>query len=211
MEKLLLYLLSKGAHKEAVRITTFDIADAIGASQQTASRKLLESISDGYVSRWGRNLMLTQKGKEQLARIYRTLKTAFEQPKFQFKGKVVSGVGDGKYYLSLPGYAKPLEKHFGFKPYPGTLNLEIPPEQLELRLQLKAKNALTIPGFSHKGRELGPIHCFPCKIGKISGVLVFPERSHHGLNVLELMAHVDLRKALGLKDGRALFVEVMAE
>ncbi len=211
MEKLLLYLLSKGAHKEAIRVTTFDIADAIGCSQQTASRKLLESISEGYVSRWGRNIMLTNKGKEQLSQIYLTLKAALEQPKYIFKGKVSTGVGDGKYYLSLPGYAKPIEKHFGFKPYPGTLNLEIPPELIELRLQLKAKNALTVPGFRHNGRVLGPIYCYPCKIGKISGVLVFPERSHHGLNILELMAPVPLRKTLKLKEGSPLTVEVMVQ
>jgi len=211
VEKLLLYLLSKGAHKEAVRVTTFDIADALDISQQTASRKLLGAISEGYVSRWGRNIMLTHKGKEQLLQIYRTLRAAFEQPKFQFKGKVVTGLGEGKYYLSLPGYAKPIEKHFGFRPYPGTLNLEIPPELIELRLQLKAKNALTIPGFRHNGRVLGPIYCYPCKIGKISGVLVFPERSHHGLNILELMAPVNLRKALKVKDGSPVIAEVMAQ
>ncbi len=211
MENLLLYLISKGAHREAVRVTTFDIADGIGVSQQTASRKLLFAISQGYVSRWGRKIMLAQKGKDKLAGIYRVLRAAFEQPKFVFKGAVAVGIRDGQYYLSLPGYAKPIEKHFGFKPYPGTLNLEIPPELIELRLQLKAKNALTIPGFRHNGRMLGPIHCYPCKIGKISGVLVFPERSHHGLNILEVMAPVNLRKALKLKEGSEITVEVSGQ
>ena len=47
------YLLKKGAHKEPKRITTNDIADETGISQQTASRKLIELEKDEMIERMG--------------------------------------------------------------------------------------------------------------------------------------------------------------
>lgn len=41
------------------------------------------------------------------------------------EGEVVSGLGEGRYFLSLPPYKEIFKKILGFEPYEGTLNLKL--------------------------------------------------------------------------------------
>ena len=46
----------------------------------------------------------------------------------EIKGKVISGTHKGTYFMSLDVYQDEFREKLKFKPYPGTLNLEISEE-----------------------------------------------------------------------------------
>ena len=105
-------LLSKGAKHNYVVITTSSLGKQIGKSQQAASKHLLELEQGGFISRLttGRkvSVKLTQKGFEQISELYNLLKNSLEAipPTINISGKLQSGMGEGKYYMSLKGYTK---------------------------------------------------------------------------------------------------------
>src|SRR5918912_644876 len=55
------------------------------------------------------------------------LKHATESIPFtiDFKGTIVSGMGEGAYYMSLAGYKKQFKEKLGYEPYPGTLHVKL--------------------------------------------------------------------------------------
>jgi len=110
MDELLFLLLKKGAHLKPIKISTTLIADALGMSQQNVSRKLILLTQLGQVERTNKGLLLTTEGASTLHGIYSDLKSVFEpNNKIQIIGTIISGVGDGKYYLSLDGYKTPIK------------------------------------------------------------------------------------------------------
>ena len=75
---------------------------------------------------------------------------------------------------------------------------------LTQRLKLKASRMKTAP--------LGLVKCYPAMIGsEVKGALVTALRSHYDASVLEIIAPVCLRKALCLKDGNKVKVEVYTQ
>jgi riboflavin kinase len=117
-----------------------------------------------------------------------------------FKGKVLSGIGEGRYYTEQSGYVEQFKEKLGFVPFPGTLNIEIELiERNKLRM-LKDSNAININDFKNKNRTFGAVRCFRAKINGIDGAIVLPLRTHYS-NVLELISEFHLRKKLNLKDG----------
>ena len=125
------------------------------------------------------------------------------------RGKVFSGVGEGRYYVSLDGYRKQFIEKLGFDPYPGTLNLKIPKEQLYFRRRLDEEEGILIEGFSTPDRTFGEVKAFRCKVDGIEGAIVMPKRTHYPEDVLEVIAPVKLRDSLNLKDGDYVDVEVI--
>ena len=200
-DDLLAALLKKGAHLEPLSITTGELAAELGVSQQTASRWLIRLEKQGRVARSKSSVYVKREAFERMKREYLSLQHVFDiELEFEFTGKVVKGLGEGAFFISMPQYAAQIKKKLGFYPYPGTLNVKISPEHVEKRLRLKANPPIVIEGFSKGPRTFGKIFCYRCNIEGILGALVFPARSTHGLNVLELIAPIELRKALGLKD-----------
>lgn len=206
---VIFYLLKKGCHKEARRITTGEIADEIGVSQQTASRKLIRLEKDGLLSRTGGKIYVTSQAVSEVRKFVNEILNSLTGTSISFAGTVVAGLGEGAYYLSLPGYLAEFKKHLAFKPYPGTLNVLITGEEIEKRLMLRQQKPVVVPGFKKDGRTFGKIECYRCAISGIPCALVFPERSLHGLQVLEVISPVGLRKKLDLKDGSKVHVEVV--
>ena len=43
----------------------------------------------------------------------------------EFRRKIVSGMGEGAYYMSLKGYRNQFIEKLGYEPYPGTLNVKL--------------------------------------------------------------------------------------
>ena len=105
-------LLAKGAKHNFVTITTLSLGKSINKSQQAASKHLLELERDGYVERMRSgqrvSVRITTKGHTEMARISTILKSSLESsPSYiEFKGTIVSGMGEGAYYMSMKGYAK---------------------------------------------------------------------------------------------------------
>ena len=60
--------------------------------------------------------------------LHETIKSSVEvldKSGLQLEGKVVSGMGEGAYYMSLEGYRMQFNDKLGYEPYAGTLNLKL--------------------------------------------------------------------------------------
>jgi len=214
----ILYRLAEmGARERTIRISTRFLADKIGLSQQSASRRLIELEHKGLihrtVTREGSFIRITEAGEDFLRRIYLGLNAIFEgKPRtITIEGKVFSGLGEGAYYVSRKLYRKQFMEKLGFDPYPGTLNLKITDRKnAKLMMELDISPGIEIRGFKNKSRTYGPVKCFHAVInGKEKGAVVFALRSHYGRDVLEVIAPKCLRKTLRLKDGDKVKVEIL--
>jgi len=206
-DEVLLELLRQRAHASPVKITTTQLAELTGIAQQTVSNKLIKLESEGKILRSEKGILIKPEFVAELKGSLAELKASLEEgpERISMRGRVVSGIGDGKYYMSLDGYRKQFAGKFGFTPYKGTLNLEIGTDEIENRIRLKNRQAVEIASFSDEHRGYGALRAYVCKIKKggksETGAIIFPERSHHGINTLEIVSEKFLRKALGLKDG----------
>lgn len=198
-------LLAKktGLHGKA-STSTSALASETGYSQQSISRKLRELEADGALSRsvspLGISVSFTEKGKKELESLYLELKEIFSaKKKAVLKGKVVDGLGEGTYYTSLPEYKKQFKEAFGLDLFPGTLNLEVNPDE---RNVFTAVLPVRLQGFSTNERTFGGIDCWPCRVNaKADAIAILPHRTNHPANIIELVASYSIRKKLGLKNG----------
>ena len=201
-------LIEVGAYPDEIIFTTTELAKLLGASQQTASRHLIELEKMGLVHRvkLGRreSIKITAGGVKHLDNMFLTLRRAFDFEKAEtvFEGTLFSGMGEGAYYISQSGYRDQFVSKLGFNPYPGTLNLRVRKEdQEEVRL-LEASPFILIEGFTDGNRSFGPAKCFRGTIAeKADGALIVPIRTHYSGDVVELISKEYLRKLLHLKDG----------
>jgi len=211
----LIELYQRGAASRALELSTSELSLMLGLSQQGVSKHLLQLEADGLIERKrsGRraSVLVTRAGADRVLSVYSRLKTAIEGKAgvLDFHGTLFTGLGEGGYYISLAGYRRQFVKLLGFEPFPGTLNLTIGPDEIELRKQLNFFDALELTGFSQGGRSYGPAKCFRAKVETKydAGALVI-ERTHHGESVLEVISPLDLRKTLSLKDGDQVHVTV---
>ena len=119
----------------------------------------------------------------------------------KLKGKIITGLGEGQYYISRDGYRKQFNLKLGFDPSPGTLNLK-----LAAPFTQTGANSIEIEGFVEENGTFGGCKCYRVMIGDIKGAIVRPERSNYPPNLIEVIAPVNLRKALNLSDGDELEV-----
>ena len=120
------------------------------------------------------------------------------------KGRIFSGEGKGNYFITLPWAMKQLKRKLKFIPYPGTLNLRISSGTAieELRDTTRGIKIEAPRGF-YSGR------CFEALVlGKVLGAVVVPDVPGYPSEILEILAPVNLREELGLKDGMELTVTI---
>ena len=212
----LLELLILGA-KKPIKLSTFQLAERLSKSQQSASQHLLYLEKSGYIERFkdidGTFIQITAKGLNYLNNLHNQLQNAFEKhsDSFLFEGTVFSGLGEGAYYVSLSGYKKQFISKLNFEPFPGTLNLRlINPIHRKMKLQLSNSSCINIDGFIDKKRTYGTAKCFPALINnKEHGAVLIIERTHYDNSVLELISSVNLRKKLQLQDGHSIKVSIL--
>ncbi|MFW6375952.1 MAG: DUF120 domain-containing protein [Thermoplasmatota archaeon] len=116
------------------------------------------------------------------------------------KGKVTSGVGEGKFFLSLDGYRGQLKEKFGMEPFQGTLNVEIGQDYLDDYDDLKEERGTMLHGFEKDGKNFGSVKCFDCSIDDTDCLLIMPEITRYE-NIAEIISEHELREKLDLKDG----------
>lgn len=203
-------LLRIGAGARAVKISTTQLAEILGISQQSASRHLrsLERLSmiEREIERDGSLIHIDRKGMEALNSVYHPLSRRLNEvaeETFVFEGVVFSGLWEGGYYVSQEGYREQIREKLGFDPYPGTLNIRLRTKtDLERREQLERLPGVEIKGFKTEDRSFGGARCYPALINdEVEGALVIAERSGYDRWVMELIAPVNLRNRLGLRDG----------
>jgi riboflavin kinase len=204
----------RGGCKGPVFVSTQSIGTMLAISQQTASRRLKGLESQGLITRAmtpdGQHVTLTKHGEDELRREYLEYHRIFSESEetYVLQGTVVSGIGEGKYYMSLPAYKEQFKNSLGFEPYPGTLNIRLSPSSIPLRKKIDALNWFRIKGFSMDGRTFGDAKCIPCRIGTISCGIVVPGRTHYPDDLIEVIAPIALRRKLGVEDTDSVTVEV---
>lgn len=205
----LLHLVRHGAVRSFTVISSSSLGDSMGLSQQAASLRLRDLERAGLVERVrsGRGLAvrLTDDGLDLVESFLADATANFEKGKstLTFRGTLFTGLKEGGYYVSVGGYAEGFSQALGFKPFPGTLNLRLTSQaMIEQRRRLDLMKGVEVPGFSDGSRSFGPVKCFRARIaGRFPGAALAIERTHYDSSVLEVISPVNVRKALGLKDG----------
>jgi riboflavin kinase len=205
--KNLSYLIAIGERtglKGKARVTTISLAGVFGLSQQSASRKMRELEYDGYIKRQstpsGLIISLTGKGIDTLNETKNSLKKIFNMTSVaSLKGKVVTGLGEGRFYTEMKSYKKQFFELLGITPFPGTLNLRVDEhERLEFLL---SRDKIVIKGFKSKERTFGSLNAYPVAVNGKRGAAIVPKRTHHEGTILEIISKDNLRHILKLKDG----------
>ncbi|MDO5844694.1 MAG: DUF120 domain-containing protein [Methanocorpusculum sp.] len=197
-----------------VKISTQKLGDMLGLSQQTASRRLMHLEKMHLVTRTtessGQYVLLTKEGEELLRREFSEYAKIFEQSneRYILKGVLVSGVGEGRYYMSIPHYQEKFFEICGFEPYSGTLNVKLNPQSLQIRKRMDALEWSIIPGFKDEHRQFGDAKCIKCKISGIDCAIVAPVRTHHPSEIIEIISGTRLRDKLSIKDGDEVVAEI---
>ena len=214
----LLKLAEMGAYKRTAKISTEYLADKLGVSQQSASRYLIELEREGWIKKTttpeGSLIKIDEEGAKELQKLYGSLRFVVEAaypPSVTLEGTVFTGLGEGAYYTQKEHYRRQFVEKLGFEPYPGTLNLKLTTDyDLKTRSELEAFPAVEVEGFKSEDRTFGTVKCYPAIIGnKIKGALIMALRGHYDSSVLEIIAPVNLRKHLNLKDGNKVKVELL--
>ena len=211
-------LLSKGARHNYVEVTTTELGKSIGRSQQAASKHLLDLENSGYIERIKKGqkfaVRITEKGYSEIQSLYSSLKSALESmpTTINFEGNVVSGMGEGAYYITLEGYRRQFREKLGYEPYPGTLNVRLVDQVfMNARRELGKHPSIFINGFSDGTRTYGWVKCYRATIKEHlvsrAAVLVL-ERTHYDDSMLEVIAPVSIKQATGIRNGDRIRVEV---
>ncbi len=201
-----------GAMQDPVELASGDFAELIDVSQQTGSRRLIELSDAGLVRREmgvrKQRIRITDEGVGMLRAEHGLYQRLFEsQTSLALEGTVETGLGEGRYYLSRPGYEDQFVSALGWKPYPGTLNLTLAGAEANKLRILKRDPVHLITGFEAEGRTFGGVTCNPARVGAQPCAAILPNRSHY-TQTLELIAPVSLRETLPCKDGDRLEVTV---
>ncbi|MFC5971676.1 DUF120 domain-containing protein [Halomarina salina] len=215
-----------GALDGRATVSCAGLADRLDVSTQTVSRRLRDLDEAGLVDREmvsdGQHVTTTEAGRRVLEREYADYRRLFESDRgVDLHGTVTGGMGEGRHYISLPGYKEQFVERLGYEPFPGTLNVDLDAESTRARAALDGLEPVRIDGWEDDERTYGPAFCWPATIaldgdestdgGYDEAHVVAPERTHHGQDKVELIAPDRLRDELGLDDGEGVTVHVEGE
>lgn len=113
------------------------------------------------------------------------------------KGKITSGQGEGKKFLNLLWVKKQIQEKLQFIPYIGTLNLILNKKSTTLKVMLKQTQYIRIKpaaGF-YNGIAI------PALINSQKCAIILPEIQNYPENMIEIIAPINLRQSLNVKDG----------
>ena len=210
-------LLSKGARYNFVQLTSSSLGKSVQKSQQTASKYLMELENDGFIKRFmkGRKVFvrITNKGYAELVKLHSLLGSSLGAfpSSIELKGEIISGMGEGAYYMSLKGYTKQFKSKIGYVPFPGTLNVKLyQKEYLEAIQQVDDLDGQKINSFSDGKRTYGWVKCFTAKLNRtINCQLIRLERTHYDNSIIELISKNNICKAANLKLGSKVSIKII--
>ena len=211
---LMIHLLSHGARYEFVKITTTSLGQTIKRSQQAASKYILELEANRFIDRvnYGHSsaVRVTSKGYSEIVKLGSMIqKSISSETNVQIQGRVISGLGEGAYYMSLKGYKKQFKSKIGYVPFPGTLNIKLDDSIHQQAIyQFSNTEGIMINGFAHKNRSFGWVKCFPSLINSINCHVIFLERTHHDESIVEVISDVCLRETAELNDGAEVTLKI---
>ncbi|HIJ00208.1 MAG TPA: DUF120 domain-containing protein [Candidatus Methanomethylophilaceae archaeon] len=195
-----------------VAISSRELGEALGMSQQSASKRILELLEEGFIERdlgaRRQRIRLTEKGIEELRREYAEYRRIFEMTDHVIlHGTITTGMGEGGYYICQSPYMEQFINQLNFKPYEGTLNIKLDKEDVGKLDIIRDSPGYKIKGFSKEGRTFGEVTAYKAKIRNIDCAVVIPERSHYD-DVIEVLCQYHLRRTLSITDGDRVEVRV---
>ena len=210
-------LLSKGARYNFVQLTSSSLGKSVQKSQQTASKYLMELENDGFIKRFmkGRKVFvrITNKGYAELVKLHSLLGSSLGAfpSSIELKGEIISGMGEGAYYMSLKGYTKQFKSKIGYVPFPGTLNVKLyQKEYLEAIQQVDDLDGQKINSFSDGKRTYGWVKCFTAKLNRtINCQLIRLERTHYDNSIIELISKNSICNTANLKLGSKVSIKII--
>ena len=122
-------------------------------------------------------------------------------------GKVVSGAGEGAYFTRINWVQEQCAAKLGFKPFAGTLNLELASEYLPIIESLNREDGIELispdPKFCNA-------KVFPVSLGEISGALIMPDEKVriHAKNIVEIIAPLNIKSSLNVSDGDLISIAI---
>jgi riboflavin kinase len=205
-------LLKLGKGSTCAEITTTELGNFINRSQQSASKYLVDLEKAGLLerSKAGQKfrILITEKGVDEVLNLHQTIKSSIEvldRSGLQLDGKVVSGMGEGAYYMSLDGYQTQFSEKLGYKPYPGTLNLKLLSQStISMRSIMDSYPSIFIRGFTDSSRSYGWVKCYPAILNNGAmdkAAVIVLERTHYDKSILEVIAPVCVKETLGIRNG----------
>jgi riboflavin kinase len=206
------HIALRGGLKDFVALSSRELGEALGVSQQSASQRILELLNDGLVQRdlasRKQRVKIASKGIETLQREYADYLRIFElRDRIAITGRVTSGLGEGAFYMRQRGYKEQFRKKLGFEPYEGTLNLKVSGSELSKLMLLLGEKGIPIDGFEAAGRTFGGAKVFRAKSKGVDCAVILPIRTHH-TDILEVISKEFLRNRLGIADGDPVALDV---
>ena len=201
-----------GGVSDHVPMSSRELGGLLHTTQQTASLWILDLLNRGYLVRRAgarrQGLRLTPKAIDFLRQEHADYIRIFEKAdEMQLTGLVVSGLGEGKYYVSQPEYKRQFREAVQFTPFPGTLNVRLMGGDLSKVRILRDAEGIEIRGFQREGRTFGSGKVFKATVNGTECAIVIPLRTHHS-DVVEVICKDYLRDRLGIRDGDKVVLKV---
>lgn len=196
-----------GAIEKPVKISSSEFTRYTSTSSKTAARVLKLLEDEQYIERQlvtgGQMIQMREKGVNLLKNEYAEYRIIFckDHNDIDLYGTVITGLGEGQYYISREGYMSQFRDKLGFKPYPGTLNVRLDGASTEIRDRMTIISPVVVHGFNDAERSFGGGKCYHVEIEGIRGAVIIPDRTHYPADLLEIIAPVNLREMLGINDG----------
>ena len=123
-------------------------------------------------------------------------------------GKIVSGAGQGAFFTQLAWVKEQCQQKLGFSPWPGTLNLEISMDRVDLIEELREKGGIELisPDANYCSG-----HVLPGSIEGLQAAIIIPAEDVrvHAKNIVEIIAPEMLKDALDVKDGDQVTIAII--
>ena len=211
------FIALQGGTRHPIHISSTDLSQNLGISQQSASRYLIELVNLGYIERrlaqGGQIITILKKGISNLRKEFSEYSLIFgTQEKIEMKGVLETGLGEGGYYISKKGYMKQFQSKLKWKPYEGTFNLRLNDDEIPKIEAMKAAEGILIEGFEQEGRTFGKAWVFKCSLKNGKEIvedcaIISPKRTHYR-RMVEIISPIFLRDKLKAKDGDTFSIKV---
>jgi len=201
-----------GGINDHIAISSRDLGSKLGISQQSASKRILELLGEGLIQRdlgaRKQRIRITRAGLDVLRQEYMEYQRIFEMREHVLvRGVVSTGMGEGQYYVTQPGYVSQFQERLGFVPFEGTLNLRVAPMDHPKVDAMRGSEGILIHGFQLGGRTFGGVRCHAASLQNIECAVIVPSRSHYS-DILEVLCKYNLRRTLNLSDGDVVDIRI---
>ena len=130
--------------------------------------------------------------------------------KMTLTGKIVSGVKQGAFFTQLDWFQLQCRDKLGFKPYAGTLNLEISDDDAPMVAALEQEADIE---FIPPDSEFCSGKAYPVLVEGIRAAIVIPaaEVRVHGKNIIEVISDQRLKDVLNVDDGDSVLLSIFTK